>query len=82
MYFLDGKRYKTLNKEFVDLVLGKYGKIPGKITSSLLKKVEKFKQDDDIRPVCPCKTKFELNSLHFVMRLALKLIFQNRILTY
>ena len=33
MNVLDGERYKTLNKEFVDLVNGKYGKIPGKINS-------------------------------------------------
>ena len=48
MNVLDGKRYNTLNKEFVDLVLGKYGKIPGKVSSKLLKKVEKFNQDEDV----------------------------------
>jgi pyruvate/oxaloacetate carboxyltransferase len=48
MNVLDGKRYNTLNKEFVDLVLGKYGKIPGKISAKLLKKVEKFKQNENI----------------------------------
>jgi oxaloacetate decarboxylase alpha subunit len=48
MNVLDGKRYNTLNKEFVDLVLGKYGKIPGKVSSKLLKKVEKFEQDEDV----------------------------------
>ncbi|MEM1169803.1 MAG: hypothetical protein AAGJ08_12175 [Cyanobacteria bacterium P01_H01_bin.35] len=41
MNVLDGERYKTLNKEFVDLVNGKYGKIPGKITPKLLKKIDK-----------------------------------------
>ena len=41
MNVLDGERYKTLNKEFVDLVNGKYGKIPGKINSKLLKKIDK-----------------------------------------
>ena len=41
MNVLDGERYKTLNKEFVDLVNGKYGKIPGKVNSKLLKKIDK-----------------------------------------
>ena len=48
MNVLDGKRYKTLNKEFVDLVMGKYGKIPGKVLSKLKKKVESFECDNDI----------------------------------
>ena len=41
MNVLDEKRYKTLTKEFIDLVNGKYGEIPGTICSKLLKKVEK-----------------------------------------
>ena len=41
MNVLDEKRYKTLTKEFVDLVNGKYGEIPGTICPKLLKKVEK-----------------------------------------
>ncbi len=48
MNVLDGKRYKTLNKEFVDLVMGKYGKIPGEISSKLKKRVESFEYDNDI----------------------------------
>ena len=40
MNVLDGKRYKTLNKEFIDLVIGKYGKIHGEIDHKLLKKVD------------------------------------------
>ena len=48
MNVLDGKRYKTLNKEFVDLVMGKYGKIPGKVSSKLKKRVESFEYDNDI----------------------------------
>ena len=47
MNVLDGKRYKTLNKEFVDLVMGKYGKIPGKVSSKLKKRVESFDLDDN-----------------------------------
>ena len=48
MNVLDGKRYKTLNKESVDLVMGKYGKIPGKVSSKLKKRVESFEYDNDI----------------------------------
>ena len=48
MNVLDGKRYKTLNKEFVDLVMGKYGKIPGKVSSKLKKRVESFEYNNDI----------------------------------
>ena len=36
---LDNKRYKNLNKEFIDLVSGGYGKIPGEINKDLLKKI-------------------------------------------
>ena len=32
---LDNKRYKNLNKEFIDLVRGEYGKIPGKVDKEL-----------------------------------------------
>ena len=43
MNVLDGERYKTLNKEFVDLVNGKYGKIPGKMhtTNNETRRMEK-----------------------------------------
>ena len=47
MNVLDGQRYKTLNKEFVGLVNGKYGKIPGKVNSNLLRKIDKNIPDDD-----------------------------------
>ncbi len=47
MNVLDGERYKTLNKEFVDLVNGKYGKIPGKINPKLLKKIDKSIPDNE-----------------------------------
>ena len=47
MNVLDGERYKTLNKEFVDLVNGKYGKIPGKVNSNLLKKIDKNISDGE-----------------------------------
>ena len=48
MNVLDGERYKTLNKEFVDLVNGKYGKIPGKINPKLLKKIDKNIPDNEL----------------------------------
>ena len=41
MNVLDGKRYKTLNKEFVDLVNGLYGRIPGDVCNKLLRKIDK-----------------------------------------
>ena len=47
MNVLDEKRYKTLTKEFVDLVNGEYGKVPGKICSKLLKRIEKSSQIDE-----------------------------------
>jgi oxaloacetate decarboxylase alpha subunit len=47
MNVLDGERYKTLNKEFIDLVNGKYGKIPGKINPKLLKKIDKNIPDNE-----------------------------------
>ena len=37
---LDNERYKNLNKEFIDLVKGDYGKIPGDIDNSLLEIVD------------------------------------------
>ena len=47
MNVLDEKRYKTLTKEFVDLVNGEYGIVPGKICSKLLKRIEKSSQIED-----------------------------------
>ena len=47
MNVLDEKRYKTLTKEFVDLVNGEYGKVPGKICSKLLKRVENSSQANE-----------------------------------
>ena len=41
MNILDGERYKNLTNEMIDLVTGKYGKIPGKICNKLLKIAEK-----------------------------------------
>ena len=45
---LDNKRYKNLNKEFVDLVNGNYGRISGEINTSLLKNIEaKYYDNND-----------------------------------
>ena len=63
MNVLDEKRYKTLTKEFVDLVNGEYGKVPGKICSKLLKRIEKSSQIDesasDLEDVNFYKSKFK-----------------------
>lgn len=45
---LDNERYKHLNLETVNLILGKYGKVPGKINEFLTDLAEKLKQDDDV----------------------------------
>ena len=44
---LDGERYKNLNKEFIDLVCGFYGKIPGKVSTELKKIIDKKKYMED-----------------------------------
>ena len=46
---LDGERYKHLNIETVNLILGKYGKVPGKINKSLLGLAKKVKQEEHIK---------------------------------
>ena len=39
---IDGERYKNLNKEFIDLIRGSYGKIPGVVDLDLQRKVEDY----------------------------------------
>ena len=46
---LDDERYKHLNIETVNLILGKYGKVPGKINKSLSDLAKKVKQDRQIQ---------------------------------
>jgi len=46
---LDGDRYKHLNIETVNLILGKYGKVPGKINKSLSGLAKKVKQEEQIQ---------------------------------
>ncbi len=46
---LDDERYKHLNIETVNLILGKYGKVPGKINKNLSDLAKKFKQEEEIQ---------------------------------
>ena len=46
---LDDERYKHLNIETVNLILGKYGKVPGKINKNLSYLAKKVKQDEQIQ---------------------------------
>ena len=43
---LDSERYKHLNIETVNLILGKYGKVPGKINKNLSELAKKIKPDE------------------------------------
>ena len=46
---LDEERYKHLNIETVNLILGKYGKVPGKINKNLSELAKKIKIDEHIQ---------------------------------
>ena len=46
---LDDERYKHLNIETVNLILGKYGKVPGKINKNLSDLAKKVKQHEQIQ---------------------------------
>ena len=46
---LDEERYKHLNIETVNLILGKYGKVPGKINKNLSELAKKIKPDEQIQ---------------------------------
>jgi oxaloacetate decarboxylase alpha subunit len=46
---LDDERYKHLNIETVNLILGKYGKVPCKINKNLSDLAKKVKQDEQIQ---------------------------------
>ena len=63
MNVLDDQRYKTLNKEFIDMVNGKYGKIPGDICPKLMKKIDKESKniniDDDVQNLEFYKNEFK-----------------------
>ena len=45
---LDDERYKHLNIETVNLILGKYGKVPGRINKNLSDLAKKVKQEEEI----------------------------------
>ena len=64
MNVLDGKRYKTLNKEFVDLVNGLYGRIPGDVCNKLLRKIDKSNsisnEDLTTQNIDSCKKDFKV----------------------
>tara|TARA_B100001027_G_scaffold64529_1_gene43672 strand:- start:773 stop:2200 length:1428 start_codon:yes stop_codon:yes gene_type:complete len=45
---LDNERYKHLNLETVNLILGKYGEVPGKINEFLIDLAKKLKQGDEV----------------------------------
>ena len=44
----DDERYKHLNIETVNLILGKYGKVPGRINKNLSDLAKKVKQEEEI----------------------------------
>ena len=46
---LDDERYKHLNIETVNLISGKYGKVPGKINKNLADLANKVKQEEQIQ---------------------------------
>lgn len=45
---LDNERYRNLNKEFIDLVKGDYGKIPGDVDKTLLKIIDSKSHDQTV----------------------------------
>ena len=59
---LDNKRYKNLNKEFIDLVRGEYGKIPGKVDKELLKIIDTRNSDttDKSQTVTKARQEFKI----------------------
>ena len=58
---LDNERYKNLNKEFIDLIHGHYGKIPGKIDKSLLKIIDSknFSENNELLTVDEARLDFK-----------------------
>ena len=56
---LDNERYKNLNKEFIDLVKGAYGKIPGDIDKALSKIVDSKSYDQSIESITVDQARLE-----------------------
>ena len=77
MNVLDEKRYETLTKEFVDLVNGEYGKVPGKICSKLLKRVENSSQANESVNVLQDVNFYKRNFKKFCNNNYLKNLYEN-----
>ena len=56
---LDNERYKNLNKEFIDLVKGDYGKIPGDVDKALSKIVDSKSYDQSIESITVDQARLE-----------------------
>ena len=56
---LDNERYKNLNKEFIDLVKGNYGKIPGDVDKTLSKIVDSKSYDQSIESITVDQARLE-----------------------
>ena len=72
---LDNERYKNLNKEFIDLVKGDYGKIPGDIDNSLLEIVDSKSHDQNFESLTVDKAR--LNFKDFCKENNLKKLYKN-----
>ena len=72
---LDNERYKNLNKEFIDLVKGDYGNIPGDIDSSLLKIVDSKPHDQSLELLTVDQAR--LNFKDFCKEMNLKNLYKN-----
>ena len=72
---LDNERYKNLNKEFIGLVKGDYGKIPGDIDNSLLKIVDSKPYDQNFESLKVDKAR--LNFKDFCKEKNLKKLYKN-----
>jgi oxaloacetate decarboxylase alpha subunit len=58
---LDNERYKNLNKEFIDLVKGDYGKIPGDVDKALLKIVDSKAHDQTVKSITVDQARQDFN---------------------
>ena len=56
---LDNERYKNLNKEFIDLVKGDYGKIPGDVDKALAKIVDSKYHDHSVESITVDQARLE-----------------------
>ena len=56
---LDNERYKNLNKEFIDLVKGGYGRIPGDVDKALSKIVDSKSYDQSVESITVDQARLE-----------------------